>query len=72
MDEKMAERFSFSSKRRTAPAFCFYATADGKPLRTFPGVAPVRGRLVSFGRHGNKKRPGFPGRLHVDASSALR
>jgi hypothetical protein len=67
MDEKMPERFSFSSKRRTAPTFCFYATPDGKPLRTFPGVALVRGRPVLFGRHGNKKRPGFLGRLHVDA-----
>ncbi|PDS38576.1 hypothetical protein CO665_08745 [Rhizobium anhuiense] len=33
------ERFSFSRKRRTALTFCFYTIPDGKPLRTFPGIA---------------------------------
>ncbi|TBZ13033.1 hypothetical protein E0H38_18160 [Rhizobium leguminosarum bv. viciae] len=33
------ERFSFSRKRRTALSFCFYAIPNGKPLRTFPGIA---------------------------------
>ncbi|TBY73330.1 hypothetical protein E0H38_15445 [Rhizobium leguminosarum bv. viciae] len=36
------ERFSFSRKRRIALTFCFYAIPDGKPLRTFPGIALAR------------------------------
>ncbi|NKM53892.1 hypothetical protein GFL21_05055 [Rhizobium anhuiense] len=33
------ERFNFSWKRRTTLTFCFYTIPDGKPLRTFPGIA---------------------------------
>ncbi|TIO99068.1 MAG: hypothetical protein E5X90_24160, partial [Mesorhizobium sp.] len=35
------ERFIVSGKRRTGPAMRFCAIADGKPLRTFPGMAPA-------------------------------
>ncbi|RUM03769.1 hypothetical protein EFR84_18745 [Rhizobium chutanense] len=28
-----------SGNGRTALSFCFYAIPDGKPLRTFPGIA---------------------------------
>ncbi|RUW64262.1 hypothetical protein EOA28_35520 [Mesorhizobium sp. M2A.F.Ca.ET.067.02.1.1] len=33
------ERFSVSRNRRTALSLCIYAIPDGKPLRTFPGIA---------------------------------
>ena len=33
------ERFSLLRNRRTAPSLCFFAIPDGKPLRTFPGIA---------------------------------
>ncbi|TIU01729.1 MAG: hypothetical protein E5W40_26140, partial [Mesorhizobium sp.] len=35
------EHFIVSRKRRTALNICFYAIPDGKPLRTFPGIALV-------------------------------
>ena len=33
------DRFSFSWKRRNGLTLCFDAIPDGKPLRTFPGIA---------------------------------
>ncbi|TPI44633.1 hypothetical protein FJW05_21750 [Mesorhizobium sp. B2-9-1] len=33
------EQFSVSRNRRTALNLCFCAIPDGKPLRTFPGIA---------------------------------
>ncbi|KAA1184853.1 hypothetical protein FP026_05655 [Rhizobium tropici] len=33
--------FRFPSKRENALSFCCYAIPDGKPLRTFPGIALV-------------------------------
>ena len=35
----MLERFRFSLNRDSAPALCFHAIADAKPLRTFAGIA---------------------------------
>ncbi|WP_112101265.1 acyltransferase family protein [Mesorhizobium hawassense] len=49
------ERFTVSRKRRTAPAFHFDAIPDGKPLRTFPGIALQPGKraiIVAIGAVG--------------------
>ncbi|PZV39684.1 hypothetical protein B5V02_07025 [Mesorhizobium kowhaii] len=35
------ERLTVAQRRRTAPSLCFDAIPDGKPLRTFPGIALV-------------------------------
>ncbi|NKL61861.1 hypothetical protein EHI47_16180 [Rhizobium leguminosarum] len=51
---KMLERFSFSQKRRTALTFCLHAIPDGKPLRTFPGIALARATSSRCRSHGRR------------------
>ncbi len=41
MDAGDLERLHFSSNRKSALSYCFYAIPDGKPAATFPGIALV-------------------------------
>ncbi|KAA1181250.1 hypothetical protein FP026_13080 [Rhizobium tropici] len=40
--------FRFSPNRENALSFCCYAIPDGKPLRTFPGIALVARQKIPF------------------------
>ncbi|TIM60758.1 MAG: hypothetical protein E5Y52_28640, partial [Mesorhizobium sp.] len=69
------ERFSVSGKRRTGPAMRFCAIADGKPLRTFPGLAPALAFAVVAAISGCQSKNGAsevldPAAIAVPASQA--
>ncbi|TPI75836.1 hypothetical protein FJ423_22250 [Mesorhizobium sp. B2-8-9] len=68
------EQFSVSRSRRTALNLCFCAIPDGKPLRTFPGIALAQASEsgtffagLPNGRRGRPKDEHQPSEKTIDA-----